>query len=415
MCESRAVFWSVAVSYFLACFCGILAASAEWVVLELTAVLTIGDGRRNRAARLDLRTSSDLRFNAVRGGQHKRSKPQNLNNRKIPLYLPCQYRRTMNIFSTLSRSEHQPLLEPASGTCLTTSRVVVDRLDAPVVAMQMSPAISLSPLTERLRSRCISESIDWLARNGICTCELEHPVPIAASRSIAGGSAAAEEFASHSDVVIDPPGTVASVPSILDPADHVGRLLSSGEIMEADHRLQRAIRDHQGSEIDAGGRSGLRPWDWLLLSRVRLLTGDIAGCKSFNTQLLKATPQIRSGCVAPPDLIVCVQFALLLEGVIALQDRSFGEALDALMQAEEVGARSGCGVGSSRSIGRGLLLQAMIHLQRNDFSEAMHCFGAIRLLSDSDRHKCTNCLPFQEIPGGSRYGLMCSLQDGTQN
>ena len=290
-----------------------------------------------------------------------------------------------------------------------------DRLDAPVLALQMSQAISLSPLTERLRSRCISESIDWLARNGICTCELEQPVPIAANRRIAGSAAAAEEFASHSDVVTDPPGTVASIPSNLDPGDHVGRLLCSGAIVEADHRLQRAIRDHQGSEIGIGGRSGLRPWDWLLLSRVRLLTGDIAGCKSFNTQLLKATPQIRSGCVAPPDLIVCVQFALLLEGVIALQDRSFGEALDALMQAEEVGARSGGGAGSSRSIGRGLLLQAMIHLQRNDFSEAMHCFGAIRLLSDSHPHECTNCRPFQGIPGGSRYGLMCSLQDGTQN
>lgn len=77
MCESRAVFWCVAVSCFVVCLCGVLAASSEPVVLGLTAVLTIGDGRRNRAVRSDLETSSDLRINAARGREHKRSKLQN--------------------------------------------------------------------------------------------------------------------------------------------------------------------------------------------------------------------------------------------------------------------------------------------------------------------------------------------------
>lgn len=101
MCESRAVFWCVAVSCFVVCFCGVLAASPEPVVLRLTAVLTIGDTRRNRAVRSDLQTSSDLKFNAARRRLHKRSKPQNQHNRKILLYLPCQYRRTTNIVPTL--------------------------------------------------------------------------------------------------------------------------------------------------------------------------------------------------------------------------------------------------------------------------------------------------------------------------
>ncbi len=230
-------------------------------------------------------------------------------------------------------------------------------------------------------------------------CELQQPAAIlSADPEFATDSFSdiAELFAEH---------------SVLDPHGIVGRLLSDNLIIEADRILQRAIRD-----LDFTGSSGLLPWDWLLLARVRLLSGDVGGCQAFLGQILKSTAQVRTGASDRPDLALAIHFALLVNGILAIKNRRFGDALDCLMQAEEVVSCGELLQNSPRTIARGLLLQAVIHMQREDFSEAVDCFGALKLLEPDARAKrCGACLPASSVPCGGIEALLCSLQDGSYN
>ena len=259
--------------------------------------------------------------------------------------------------------------------------------------------MALSHLSEQLRTLCISDTVTWLVRGGVCMCELQQPAAILSPElqgALDDGPDVSELFAEY---------------SVLDPHGIVGRLLSDNLVIEADRILQRAIRDSAYAS-----NSGLLPWDWLLLARVRLLSSDHAGCQSFLAQILKSTAQVRHAAVDRPDLALAIHFALLLNGILAIKNRRFGEALDCLMQAEEV---VNCGdllQNSTRTIARGLLLQAVIHMQREDFLEAVDCFGALLLLEPDARAKwCPSCLPSSSLPQGRMRALMCSLQSGRYN